>query len=324
MQLALMRAAHETLEPEKIGDLVVDRVTGWLRATSCAVVATDPDGQIVPVSGRGLTANWSSAAIDVARWVMAHGRHFATANLRTDGRVQGACGAVIAVPLRCRARTMGALVVIERTATPAEPPLGDVVAELLASVLEAPAVALDNALALRRAEALSVTDDLTQLYNSRYLNQALRREVKRTSRTNRPLSLLFADLDGFKGVNDVHGHLVGSRALVEAAHVIRASARETDVAARFGGDEFSLILPDTGSAGAAAVAERVKNRVAAHLFLAEDALDIRLTVSVGVATLPDVAETAEELLKAADTAMYRVKGSGKNGVFVARAKSAAD
>src|SRR5207245_9201790 len=95
-------------------------------------------------------------------------------------------------------------------------------------LLEPVSVALDNALLLKRAEALSVTDDLTHLYNSRYLNLVLRRETKRASRNGRPLSLLFVDLDGFKSINDSHGHLSGSRALVEVAAVIRSSARETD------------------------------------------------------------------------------------------------
>ena len=145
----------------------------------------------------------------------------------------------------------------------------------------------------------------------------LRRETKRASRSGRPLSLLFIDLDGFKAINDTHGHLFGSRALVEAAAVIRGSARETDVSSRFGGDEFALVLPDTGGEGAFAVGERIRERIAAHTFLAGDGLDIHLTASVGVATLPDVAASAEELMQAADKAMYRVKDSGKNGIQAA-------
>ena len=169
---------------------------------------------------------------------------------------------------------------------------------------------------MQRAEALSVTDDLTQLYNSRYLTQVLRRETKRASRSGRPLSLLFIDLDGFKSINDTHGHLFGSRALVEAASVIRASARETDVVARFGGDEFALVLPDTGSEGAVAVGERIRERIAAHRFLAGRRPEHPLTASVGVATLPDVAASAEGLIQAADEAMYWVKDHGKNGIHV--------
>ena len=170
---------------------------------------------------------------------------------------------------------------------------------------------------VKRALELSVTDDLTRLYNSRYLNQVLRHETKRASRSGRPLSLLFIDLDGFKAVNDTHGHLCGSRALVEAAAVIRSSARETDVVARFGGDEFALVLPDTGAEGAYAVGERIRDRIAAHPFLAADGLNIRLTASVGLATLPDVATSSEELIHAADGAMYRVKRVGKNGIRAA-------
>lgn len=318
--LALLRAAHDMLDPAGIGAVVVEAANGWFRASAAGVFAADLDGQVVVLASRGLGPATTPAAVGVARWVLTRGRELAAADLRRDSRAEGPAGAVLAWPLRCRGQTVAALVVLERQAASETPRLTAGVAESLSAALEGPAQALDNALRLRRAEALSVTDDLTQLYNSRYLNLVLRREAKRASRSGRPLSLLFLDLDGFKGINDSHGHLAGSRALVEAAAVIRGSARETDVVARFGGDEFAVVLPDTGAEGASAVGERIRDRVAAHPFLAGDGLSLRLTASVGVATLPDVAASAEELVRAADRAMYQVKDSGKNGVRVAQAE----
>lgn len=297
--------------------MVVDRAVIWLKTPSCAVLAPDLEGQVTPLAARGLTSTLQDAAVAVGQWVCSNGLAFASADLRHDPRVRARTGAVFALPLRASSGTVGALVLTDRRAATAEPRLGPRAAHLLADALLGPAQALENAQTVRRLEGLSVTDDLTQLYNSRYLNQVLRREVKRASRTGRPLSLLFLDLDGFKRVNDTRGHQAGSRALVEAATVIRGSARETDVIARFGGDEFALVLPETGAPGATAVAERVRDRLASHPFLASDGTMMRLTASVGVATLPDVAATAEELLRVADLSMYMVKAQGKNGIHVA-------
>ena len=206
---------------------------------------------------------------------------------------------------------------------PQAPRFSPSMVEILRGLLEPAAYALENAFRVQRAEELSVTDDLTQLHNSRYLAQALRRESKRAVRSGQPLSVLFVDLDGFKGVNDQHGHLFGSLALVEVALIIRDCSRETDIASRFGGDEFAVVLPDTGSDGAMAVATRVRDRVRQHVFLKEAGINYRLTASVGVATMPDAATTVDGLLQAADDAMYTVKTHGKDGVFLAGAPAEA-
>ena len=316
--LDIVRAVNATLEPAKIAEQLVDRAATWLPAPCWAVVSTDLNTQLTILAEQGLTPEMGPAVYEVANWVMNRGQEFVTADLRRDSRVHNSSvGAVIAFPLNSRGSKVGALVGLDRLASAREPRLSATMLRGVRILLEPAAAALDSAFKVKRAEALSVTDDLTHLFNSRYLNIVLRRETKRASRNGRPLSLLFIDLDGFKGVNDTYGHLFGSRALVEAADVIRGSARETDVVARFGGDEFALVLPDTGGEGAFAVGERIRDRIAEYKFLAGDGLDIHLTASIGVATLPDVAASAEELVQAADKAMYQVKDSGKNGIQAA-------
>jgi diguanylate cyclase (GGDEF)-like protein len=315
--LDALRAVHATLDPDRVASWLVNEASSWVPAPCWAVVATDIDGQIVLLAEHGLTPAQGPSLWGATSWVMRYGREFFSGNLAEDQRVSGqVTGTLLGVPLSCRGRTVGVLIGIDPLPSAAD----DVSASVLAAMrglLEPAAIALDNALTIKRAEALSVTDDLTRLYNSRYLNQVLRRETKRASRSGRPLSLLFIDLDGFKQVNDRHGHQAGSKALVEAGSLVRACARETDVVARFGGDEFSVILPDTGREGAVAVAERIRDRIRTFTFLAADRQDMRLTASIGVATLPDAAGSAEELLRAADMAMYKVKAAGKDGIYVA-------
>lgn len=314
----VIRSVSQTLDPRRTADALLAHAQGWFPAPCLAIaVHEEPEGVTI-VAERGSSLRFAEPLLKIGSWIINHNDDFMTASLRDDQRITDTAEAsAIGFPLRARARTVGALVVLDPAPSSEEPQLPPALQNCLRTVLEAPAMALDTTLQLHRFEALSVTDDLTGLYNSRYLNQVLRRESKRAQRSGRPLSLLFLDLDGFKNVNDKHGHLCGSRALVEAAMVIRRCARETDIAARFGGDEFSVVLPDTGSDGAMAVAERVRERISEHGFLAADGLQVRLTASVGVATLPDVASSAEDLIKAADTAMYKVKAAGKNGVRLA-------
>jgi diguanylate cyclase (GGDEF)-like protein len=302
----------------QVADWMVRQLNNWIPAPCWAVVARDGSDRLTVMAELGLTPSLGPSLWSAAEWVIAHSTELCTGDLAKEARGGGrGSGTVMALPLICRSQTVGVAVAIDPQPSAKSPSLGSGLTVALRSVLEPPAIALDSALALQRAQELSVTDDLTRLSNSRYLNLVLRRETKRAIRSKAPLSLLFLDLDGFKQVNDSHGHLAGSKALVEAAAVIRSCARETDVVARFGGDEFSLILPDTGTVGALAVAARIRDRVRAATFLASEGLAVKLTASIGVATLPNVAESAEELLRAADTAMYRVKADGKNGIHVA-------
>jgi diguanylate cyclase (GGDEF)-like protein len=314
----LVRATHAPLNPQTVAEFLVRWAGEWLPISNWAIVCSEPGRELALVAEHGLAPSSMPAAQAIAAWIVAADSDLVTPDLSREARLgQPLPVAALAFRLKARDRTIGALVGLDTQPATAELKFATGVLDAWHALLEPAAVALENGLLLQRAEALSVTDDLTRLYNSRYLNQSLRRETKRASRSNKPLSLLFIDLDGFKSINDTYGHLHGSRALVEAAAVIRGSARETDVVARFGGDEFAVVLPETTTEGAWAVAERIRDRVADHRFLASDLLDVRLTASVGVATMPDAAGSAEELVQAADRAMYRVKMTGKNGIQLA-------
>jgi len=168
-----------------------------------------------------------------------------------------------------------------------------------------------------RLQKLTITDDLTNLYNFRYLRQYLGFEIKRCLRYNKTLSLLFTDVDNFKDVNDTYGHLVGSAVLCELGQLFNKMVRDTDVIVRYGGDEFVIILPDTSLEGARVIAERLRERVEKFRFKGGRNLQIQLTVSIGIASCPDHSITAEELLQKADAAMYAAKDDSKNNIKVA-------
>jgi diguanylate cyclase (GGDEF)-like protein len=314
--LDTVRDAHASLNPKEVATWIVAEASRWVAAPCWAVIAGGADGDHTLLAGEGVDIGAEGSLQAAASWVLRNGQVMFSSNQATDDRVSGGMvGTVLVIPLSSRGRTVAALVgfdpVSSTGAAALEPSLTS-----MRYRLEPTAIALDNALIIGRAEALSVTDELTRLFNLRFLNMVLRRETKRALRGSRPLSLLFIDLDGFKTVNDRFGHQAGSQALVETAAVIRGCARETDVVARYGGDEFSVVLPDTDSDGALAAARRVQRCLRDRVFLETRGHALRLTASVGVATLPEVTGSAEELLRAADMAMYKVKAGGKDGIHV--------
>lgn len=161
---------------------------------------------------------------------------------------------------------------------------------------------------------LTILDGLTQIHNARYLNEFLAREVVRSQRHNRPLSVLALDIDKFKSLNDSLGHLCGDFVLRELADVIRGNVRQEDLFARCGGEEFVVVLVETTNEGATMVAERLREAVAKHQFRFETT-PINLTISIGVASTSGDSEiTPTALRKAADEKLYEAKRSGRNKV----------
>jgi diguanylate cyclase (GGDEF)-like protein len=186
-----------------------------------------------------------------------------------------------------------------------------------ASLAAQAVVALENARLHRIVERQARVDGLTGLANRRHCEDQLATELARVERFGGALALVLADLDNFKEVNDRFGHGTGDVVLREFAHTLEAGIRDVDLAGRWGGEEFVLILPGTDLAGAARVAERIRAARAERVVLTAEGEPIRVTASFGVAVFPD-AVTADELLAAADAALYQAKRSGKNRVAASR------
>lgn len=169
---------------------------------------------------------------------------------------------------------------------------------------------------LDTTQAMLYQDEVTGLYNYRYLDVALNGELRRLQRFHSPFSLLFIDLDNFKGVNDSHGHMTGSSVLRQVGDVIKLAVRDVDAVIRYGGDEFVVVLIGANSRQAMQAAERVRSRVQGTIFRSEERKPLQLTVSIGIASCPEHGRDKATILKMADETMYASKRSGKNRVMI--------
>jgi diguanylate cyclase (GGDEF)-like protein len=181
-------------------------------------------------------------------------------------------------------------------------------------LVEQSARAFENAETFSHAKDLLFIDDISGLYNHRYLDVALEREMKRVERYASHLAVLFIDVDSFKHVNDTFGHLVGSSILAEFGALLKKSVRDVDIVIRYGGDEYTVILVETPSETAHLVAERTRSQVEEHVFMQSEGYNIRLTCSIGYACCPDDTASKTKLLDMADKAMYVGKAAGKNRI----------
>ncbi|MFO0596099.1 MAG: diguanylate cyclase [Myxococcaceae bacterium] len=179
------------------------------------------------------------------------------------------------------------------------------------------ALALHNLDKFAAVEDLVYLDDLTHLFNSRYLDVVLEKEFKAAAPTEKPFALLFLDLDYFKSINDTHGHLIGSKLLVEVSRVLKGCVRDNDIVCRWGGDEYVILLRGTDSGGALKVAERIRRSIESHRFLSREGFSLNISTCIGIASYPEHAQDKQTLVDFADRAMYRGKKGTRNIIYMA-------
>jgi diguanylate cyclase (GGDEF)-like protein len=294
---------HSTLDFDRVGPLVLDILSKVIDLPSSCLFVIDKDKDETLFSA---SAGLSAATAKTYSEKMAVG---------VDGAVSTGDDTFACTTVLDHKRLMVVFCApgerLERLSTEDRLVLQAVASELV--------VAVENSQLYKLTKRLSITDELTGLFNYRYLQQRLDDEIERAKRYSRSLSLLMLDTDDFKKFNDTYGHIAGDQALADIGAVLRTAVREIDIVCRYGGEEFSVVLPETDAEGAFVVAEKVREAVAAHSFAdGQGNRGVRVTVSIGLSTFPSSAADREELLRQADDALYQAKHLGRDRVRAPR------
>lgn len=311
---AIMQQMEQFFKPETWSLLLVDEVNRDLYY-AVAVGHTESELRDVRVPmGHGL-----------AGWVAQHGESLIVPEVHRDPRFDPKFApltreasrrsfrirSAICMPLRSRQRTLGVIQLFNYRLDA----LTDYTISFLHVLCDYAAIAIDNARAVERIQELTITDDCTGLHNVRHLYHVLENRVDSADENRDPFSLIFIDLDHFKHINDKHGHLIGSHVLKEVGQALREGLRKQDTVFRYGGDEFVAMLPEADKQGAQKIAERLLMTMRERRFGNVLGLDVR--ASFGVATWPEDGSSVHEIIRAADTMMYLVKGSTRDNIAVA-------
>jgi diguanylate cyclase (GGDEF)-like protein len=307
---AIVSSANELLQSQRASVMVLNETTNELILKASSGLATDP-ALIEPVRvGEG-----------VAGEVIETGKAVMVTDLRSAGRKPAPrerlykTNSFISYPITIGGRKVGVLNITDKSGGGT---YDEVDLSLLQIIGPQLAVALERAKAQERASELelrSITDDLTALPNFRYLQERLPEELNRSRRYNHPMSFLMIDIDDFKTYNDRNGHPAGNDAIEMTAHCLKEALRSADVAMRYGGEEFCILLPQTGLEEARTIAERIRQRVRTWDFPHGESQPLgRVTVSIGVSTFSESIDTADKITAAADRALYQAKRLGKDRV----------
>lgn len=305
----VMDRISELLRPKNWSLLLVDEATGELKFEIAVGKGSEKLKDLRLKPGEG-----------VAGWVARKKKPLLVPDVSKDPRFSKKADeatnfttqSIICVPLVTRGRCLGVIELINKVESEEGFSEDDLL--MLTTLADFSAIAIENAIFFQRVQELTITDDLTKLYNSRFLHSRLEYEVERAKRFRYELAMIFLDLDYFKDVNDTHGHLSGSKLLKEIAQLILSLIRNVDMACRYGGDEFIILMPGTTKKSATIVAEKIRAAISDAIFLRDEGLNLHLTASFGVASFPIDAGDKDELIHKADHAMYDVKNRTRNAV----------
>jgi diguanylate cyclase (GGDEF)-like protein len=321
----LARTLTATLDLSEVLEIIMSRVRDLLKPENWSLLLMDDDGRhlvfeiAVGASGGTLKGSRLQVGEGIAGWVANTGQSLLVADVQGDERFcrrfDELCDfttrSLICVPMKNRGKVLGVIELVNRLE---ETSFSDLDMRALETLAEYGAIAIQNAAMFNRIQRLVITDDHTSLYNARYLYERLDRELSAARLDGHEVSMIFFDLDHFKQVNDVHGHLCGSKVLREVGRLLHELATQTIVPFRYGGDEFIILMTRHGKEAALELANGVRDRVNGFAFLAGEGLDLHITASYGVASFPSDAQDTIELLGLADTAMYRIKESSRDGI----------
>jgi diguanylate cyclase (GGDEF)-like protein len=324
----LGKALTSSLQLDQVLRTIMEKINEVLRPDTWSLLLMDTDKQELYfqiATGKGadrLKDVRIKVGQGLAGWVAEAGKAVVVPDTsqdsrffaQVDSRTKMETRSIVAVPVRFREQCLGVIELINCVG-----PEGFSARDLalLEALADYAAIAIENARHVQRIHELTITDDCTSLYNARHMNFMLDTEIYRSHRYAFEFSLIFIDLDHFKQINDTHGHLMGSKLLAEIGAAIKEKCRLIDLAFRYGGDEFVILLPQTSKENAMGVARRLHKLIRETKWLSEAGLNVNITASVGVASYPTDSRTKAELLHLADDAMYLVKNTTRDCVAVA-------
>ncbi|MGO9863238.1 MAG: GGDEF domain-containing protein [Terriglobales bacterium] len=320
------KALTSSLDLDAILQTIMEKMAEYFRPDTWSLLMVDEEKDelyfaiAVGAAAEVLAKTRLKVGEGIAGWVAKYGQVLIVPDVKADPRFSSRVDqltrlqtqSVICVPLRSKHRVLGVIQLVNANVGLSEQEMF-----FLQALCDYAAISIENAKAVEKIQELTITDDCTGLFNARHLHKTLATEVYRSARFGYQFSVIFIDLDRFKLVNDTHGHLVGSRLLAEIGYLIKAQLRLIDYAFRYGGDEFVVLLPQTGKDPAVVVAKRLQDCLRAGKFCTEQGLNLDVRASMGLATFPHDAQTPHDIIRQADEMMYMVKNTTRDNIGVA-------